>query len=117
MTLSIVTLRLITPSISTMKTVSITTLRGQFVEQKLMLSSSFGCNQIQNCHRYDIVQILLCYFRLGCSTNPPQHNNAQNNYTQHNDTKLSETHKMTLSITTHRPMAHSITTHNLTTIT
>jgi hypothetical protein len=27
-----------------------THLRGQFVEQKLMLSSNFRCDQIHNCH-------------------------------------------------------------------
>ncbi len=35
--------------------------RGQFVEQKLMLSSNFGCYQIHNCQRYDFGHTLLCY--------------------------------------------------------
>jgi len=35
--------------------------RGRFVEQKLMLSSSFRCYQIHNCHRSDIGHTLLCY--------------------------------------------------------
>jgi hypothetical protein len=37
---------------------------GRFVEQKLTLSSSFMCDQIYNCHRYDFGHTLLCYFSL-----------------------------------------------------
>jgi hypothetical protein len=36
-------------------------LRGAFVEQKLMLSSSFRCDLICNCYRYDFGHNLLCY--------------------------------------------------------
>ncbi len=31
------------------------------LKQKLALSSSFRCEQIQNCHRYDFGHTLLCY--------------------------------------------------------
>jgi len=34
---------------------------GHFVEQKLMLSSSFRCWQIRNCHRNNLSHALLCY--------------------------------------------------------
>ncbi len=30
-----------------------THIRGRYVEQKLMLSSNFRCDQIHNCHWYD----------------------------------------------------------------
>ncbi len=36
-------------------------LRGQFVEQKLMLSSSFRRDQIYKDERYDFGHTLLCY--------------------------------------------------------
>jgi hypothetical protein len=36
-------------------------LRGQFVEQKLMLSSNFRCDQIYKYQRYDLGHTLLCY--------------------------------------------------------
>jgi hypothetical protein len=36
-------------------------IRGRFVEQMLMLSSSFRCDQIHNCHWYDLGHTLLCY--------------------------------------------------------
>ncbi len=35
---------------------------GQFVEQQLMLSSSFRRDQIYKCRRYDFGHILLCYY-------------------------------------------------------
>jgi hypothetical protein len=38
-----------------------THLRGQFVEKRLVLSSSFRCNQINYCERYDFDHTLLCY--------------------------------------------------------
>ncbi len=34
---------------------------GRFVELKLALSSSFRCDRIQNCRRYDFGCTLLCY--------------------------------------------------------
>ncbi len=34
--------------------------RGRFVEQKLMLSSNFRCDQIHNCHCYDFGHTLVC---------------------------------------------------------
>jgi hypothetical protein len=36
-------------------------IRGRFVEQNLMLSSSFKCYQIHNHHRYYFGHTLLCY--------------------------------------------------------
>ena len=35
---------------------------GRFVEQKLVLSSSFRCDQSHICHCYDLGHTLLCYF-------------------------------------------------------
>jgi hypothetical protein len=40
---------------------SLTPTRGQFVEQKLMLSSSFRCDQIYKYERYDFGHTSLCY--------------------------------------------------------
>jgi hypothetical protein len=37
---------------------------GRFVEQKLMLNSSFRCDQIHDCQRYDFGHTLLCYLSL-----------------------------------------------------
>ncbi len=36
-------------------------IKGQFVGQKLMLSSSFRCYPIYNCQRYDFGHALLCF--------------------------------------------------------
>ncbi len=45
---------------------------GRFVEQRLMLSSIFTCDQIYQNERYDLVSLrCVTYVRLGCSTNPP----------------------------------------------
>jgi hypothetical protein len=38
-----------------------TQIRGQFVEQMLMLSSSFRCDQIYKYNIYDFGHTLLCY--------------------------------------------------------
>ncbi len=48
---------------------------GRFVEQKLMLSSSFWCDQIFEHERYDFGHILLCYLSLTsvCWTNARAH--------------------------------------------
>jgi hypothetical protein len=35
--------------------------QGQFVEQKLMLSSNSRSYQIHNCQSYDFCHILVCY--------------------------------------------------------
>jgi hypothetical protein len=35
--------------------------RGPFVKQKLVLTSSFRCDLIHNCHRYDFGHTSLCY--------------------------------------------------------
>jgi hypothetical protein len=39
--------------------------RGRFVEQKLMLSSSFRFDKINNCQRFDFSHTLLCYLSRG----------------------------------------------------
>ncbi len=38
--------------------------RGQFVEQKLLLSSIFGREKIRNCQSYKFGHTLLCYYSL-----------------------------------------------------
>ncbi len=45
--------------------------RGQFVEQKLMPSSSFRCYQMHICHRYDFGHTLLCYLSWTWMFNKP----------------------------------------------
>ncbi len=56
-----------------------THLRGRFVEQKLMLSSSFSCYQILKWHRYDFGHTWLCllswpwmFNKPTSSMNPPK---------------------------------------------
>jgi hypothetical protein len=44
---------------------------GRFIEKKLMLSSSFRCYQIHNCHRHDLGYTLLCYLSLTLTFNKP----------------------------------------------
>ncbi len=39
-------------------------LRGRFVEQKLMLSSNFRCDQIHKNKRYGFGHTLLCYLNV-----------------------------------------------------
>ncbi len=51
------------------------TISGRFVEQKLMLSSSFMCNQIFKCQRYNFGHT---YVGLKCLTNPPQSHHGIN---------------------------------------
>jgi hypothetical protein len=45
--------------------------QGRFVEHRLMLSSSFRCDQIQNCHWHDLANTLLCYLSLTYMFNKP----------------------------------------------
>ncbi len=45
--------------------------RGQFVEQKLGPSTSFRCDQIQNCHRYYFGHTLLCCLSRAQMFNKP----------------------------------------------
>jgi hypothetical protein len=47
---------------------------GQFVEEKLVLSYSFGCDQINKCQIYDLGHTLLCNLSQAGyrSTNSPQ---------------------------------------------
>jgi len=45
--------------------------RGRFVEQKLMLSSNFRCDQIHNCHWYDLGHTLLWYLSQTQMFNKP----------------------------------------------
>ncbi len=46
-------------------------LRGQFAEQKLVLCSSFRCDQIYLCRSYDFVHILLCLLSQTLMLNEP----------------------------------------------
>ncbi len=41
-----------------------TKLRDQFIEQKLMLSSGFMCDQIYKYESYNLGPTLLCYLSL-----------------------------------------------------
>ncbi len=41
-----------------------TITRGQFVEQNILLSCSFGCDHCHNEHCYDIGHSLLCCLSL-----------------------------------------------------
>jgi hypothetical protein len=43
----------------------------RFVEQNLMLSSSFRCDQIYNCQSYDFDHALFCYLSLTLMYNKP----------------------------------------------
>ena len=55
-------------------------LRGRFVEQKLMVSSSFRCYQIHNCHRLDFGHTLLCYLSRTQMFKNPLFVQSQNQY-------------------------------------
>ncbi len=51
--------------------------RGWFIEQKFMLSSSFRCSPIHNCHKYDFGHTLLCYLSRTQMFNKPTSEQAE----------------------------------------